>query len=250
MKLPNVRRKISADGSSYLIRRTLSGKFSLPANEPTAGDPGAGGQGGAGGGTEPAAPAGGKTFTQDDLNRIATKEKAEGKAAAEKAIAEALGVSVEEAKAIVAKSREAEEKTKSEAQKDREAAAKERGEAEQAKKDAAKELHEARVRTAFAAAGFTGDEDALKRVLPMVSVAEGASAEDIATDVKELKKTLNPELFGAKKAGAGGGRLPGGDPKGGTPAPAGGEDAMTRGAQRFAAKKAQRPGYDPTKKTA
>jgi hypothetical protein len=250
MKLPNVRRKISANGSDYLVRRSLSGKFSVPANEPPAGDP-AGGQGGAGGGTDPSK--GGtedKTFTQADLNRIATREKAEGKAAAEKAIAESLGVSIEDAKAIIAASKEAEDKKKSEADKDREAAAKERTEAEKVRKDAAKELHEARVRTAFAAAGFTGDDDALKRVLPMVTVAEGASSEDIAADVKELKKTLNPDLFGAKKGGAGGGRLPGGDPKGGTPPPAGGEDAMTRGAQRFKDKLAKRPGYDPTKKTA
>lgn len=246
MKLPNVRRKISADGSVYLVRRTLSGKFSAPANEPPAGDP-AGGQGGAGGGTEPnKGGAEDKTFTQADLNRIGAKEKAEGKAAAERAIAESLGVSIEDAKVIIAKSKEAEDQKKSEADKDREAAAKERAEAEKTRKDVARELHEARVRTAFAAAGFTGDEDALKRAMKAVTVDEGASADDITADVKELKKTLNPELFGSKKAG-GGGRLPGGDPKGGTPPPAGGEDAMSRGAQRFAAKQAKRPGYTPAK---
>lgn len=223
-----------------------SGRFSAPANEPPAGggDPGSGGTGG----TDPNAGAPDKKYTDDDVNRIGARHKAEGKAAAEKAMADALGCTIEEAKVIIAKAREAEDKTKSDAQKDREAAAKELADANTAKTEAATEKHLALIDRALGKLGFSGDDDAAARVQKMVTAEVGSSFDDVLKDVTELKKTLNPELFGEKPEGKGGGRIPNGDPKGGAPKPKGGEDAYARGAERFKAQ--QKPGYDPTKKTA
>lgn len=230
-------------------RRPIAGKFSAPANEPPAGggDPGAGGGGDPkdGGGDE-------KKFTQQDLNRIGTKEKADGKAAALREVAEQLGCTVEEAKAALDKAREAEDKTKSEAQKDREKAQQELAAAEKAKAEAAAEKHTALIERALTKLGFTGKDEDQARILRMVTVDVGASYDDILADVTVVKASLNPELFGGKKDGKGGGsgRLAGGDPKGGTPKPAGGEGAYAAGEARFQARAEQRRGYDPTKKPA
>lgn len=231
--------------------RPISGKFSAPANEPPAG----GGDPGAGGGDDKGSSKGVDDevkFTQKDLNRIGTKEKADGKAAALREVAEQLGCTVEEAKAALAKAREAEDATKSEAQRDREKAQQELAAAEKAKAEAAAEKHSALIERALAKLGFTGKDEDQARILRMVTVEVGATYEDILKDVTEVKASLNPELFGGKKSdGKGGpGRLPGGDPKGGTPKATGGEGAYAAGQKRFEERKANRGGYDPTKKTA
>jgi len=227
----------------------VSGKFSQSANEPPAGgapagggDPGSGGEPGTGGGAD-------KTFTQTDLNRIATREKAEGKAAAEKAIADMLGCTPAEAAEIIKKSREAEDKTKSEAQLEREKAAKELEAAKAEKSSAAAETHAARIERALAKLGFAGKDEDSERVQRMVTVEIGSSYEDVLKDVTELKKTLNPELFGEKTGGKPGGRLPGGDPKGGVPKPTGGEDGYAAGQARFAERKKARTTFNPLAKT-
>jgi hypothetical protein len=233
-------------------RVAMSGKFSAPANEPPAGtDSGSGSGGGDQGGT---GGADGKTFTQADLTRIAAKEKAEGKAAAERAIAEQLGVSVEEAKSIIQRSKEAEDKTKSEAQKEREKAEAERKAAEADRQEAKVETHNARIERALAKLGFTGDDDAAKRVAKMVTVEVGGSYEDILADATALKKTLNPELFGEKQKtpGKGGGTgrgLPNGDPTAKPPAPNGGDDAYSAGVKRFEERKAKRSTFNPLAKS-
>lgn len=227
-----------------------SGKFSQAAGEPPAGgapaaggEPGSGGEPGAGGGAND------KTFSQADLTRVAAKEKAEGRAAAEKAIAEQLGCTPAEAAEIVRKSREAEDKTKSEATLEREKATKEREAAEAAKGEADAEKHAARIERALAKLGFTGKDEDSDRVQRMVTVEVGASYEDVLKDVTELKKTLNPELFGEKTGGKPGGRLPGGDPKGGAPKPTGGEDSYAAGQRRFEERKKARSTFNPLAKT-
>lgn len=230
--------------------RPISGKFSAPANEPPAGggDPGDGG----GDDKDSSKSADEVKFTQRDLNRIGTKEKAEGKAAALREVAEQLGCTVEEAKAALDKAREAEDKTKSEAQRDREKAQQELAAAEKAKQEAAQERHSALIERALNKLGFTGKDEDQARILRMVTVEVGASYDDILADVTEVKASLNPELFGGKKSdGKGGpGRLAGGDPKGGTPKATGGEGAYAAGQKRFEERKAKRGGYDPTKQTA
>lgn len=225
-----------------------SGKFSLPANEPPAGGAPAGGTGsGTEGDPKPEAGAD-KTFTQADLSRVGAKEKAEGKAAAEKAIAEQFGCTIEEAKAIITKAREAEDKTKSEAQKDREKAQQELTAAEKAKQDAAAEMHTARIERALAKLGFTGKDEDAARVYPMVTVKVGSTYEEVLADVTEVKKSLNPSLFGEQGTGGKGGTgrgLPNGDPKGAPTKPTGGEDAYTRGENRYAERAKAKRGYNP-----
>lgn len=249
MKLSQPFRRITAAGS-VPGRVATSGKFSQPAGEPPAGEgEGQGGTGGGGSGS--GAGEGEKTFTQADLNKIAAKQKSEGKAAAMRELAEQLGVPVEEAKAIIEAARKAEDAKKSEAEKDREKAQQELAAAEKAKADAAREIHAARIERALAALGFTGDEAAGKRVHGMVTVEVGGSYEDVLSDVKELQKTLNPELFGGKKSdgkGGGSGRLPGGDPKGGTPKPTGGEGAYAAGQKRFEEAQKKRRVFNPLAK--
>src|SRR4051794_18568273 len=79
-----------------------------------------------------------KTFTQDDLNRIVTREKAQAEAAKERAIAEALGCTVDEAKAKIKAASDAEAAALS-------AAEKTQREAETAKAAADKALADAQL---------------------------------------------------------------------------------------------------------
>lgn len=194
----------------------------------------------------------GKKFTQADLKRIAAKEKAEGKRAAEKALADSLGVSLDEAKKIIAKHRETEDANKSEAEREREKAKQEREAAEAEKREAAAEKHEARIERALVAAGFSGDDKRLARVRKMVTVEVGASYDDVLADVNEAK-TEFPELFTSKTPDDGkdkrDGKLPSSDPNGKPPPPKGGEDSYAAGQKRFAAKKAKRPTFNPLAKT-
>jgi hypothetical protein len=195
-----------------------------------------------------------KTFTQAEVNKFAAREKAEGKRAAEKALAEALGVPLEEAKKIIAAAKEAEDAKKSEADKEREKAVAERKAAEAAKSEAAAEVHEARIERALAAQGFAGDEKKLARVRKMITVEIGASYEDVLADVKEAK-TEFPEIFAGKaddgtdKDGKPG-KLPNSDPAGKPAKPNGGESKFDAGAKRFEAEKNKHRGYDPLAKQA
>lgn len=177
-----------------------------------------------------------KTFTQDDLTRVATKEKQEGKAAAERELAEQLGVPLDQAKQIIADARAKDEATKTEAQKDRDAAAREKSEAEAEKAVAKQEVHDARLERAFAKEGLDLDDsdEKVKRLVRLVSSEVGSSYEDILAEVKTLKTDF-PALFGEEVAPVKGGKppkAPNGDPKGNPPKPTGGEDKFTAGAER------------------
>lgn len=232
----------------YVLGRVaVTGKFSQPADEPPA-DPGSGE-----GGSDPKPPASDKKYSDADVNKIAAKHKAEGKAAAEKALAERLGVTVDEAAEIIRKHREAEDATKSEAERERAAAAKEREAAEAAKREAAAEIHEARVERALASSGFVADDSEegqkkLARVRRMVTVAVGSSYDEVLADVQDAKKDF-PELFGESKtpeAPSGSTRkLPSSDPAGRPTKPTGGEDAYAAGQKRFEERKKARSGYNP-----
>jgi hypothetical protein len=218
---------------------------------------GGGGDGGAGGGGQgdPAGGAGGgdggKTFTQDDLNRIATREKAEGRKAALAEVAEQLGVSVDDAKALLAKAKADEDKTKSEADKEREKAAKEREDAARDREAAKGEVHQARLERAFAREGLDLTDDGAKagRVLRMVTVEAGATYDEVLADVQTIKKDF-PGLFGEDAGGDGKGKrkAPGSDPKGAPPKPTGGEDKFSAGGERAKALLAKRRRVTPEKK--
>jgi DNA-binding transcriptional MerR regulator len=192
-----------------------------------------------------------KTFTQAEVNKFAAREKAEGKRAAEKALAEQLGVPLDKAKEIIAAAQKAEDEKKSEAEKERDKAVEERKAAEAEKREAAAEKHEARIERALAAEGFAGDDKKLGRVRKMITVEVGATYEDVLADVKDAK-TEFPEIFAGKaddgdkdKADR---KLPGSDPKGKPAKPNGGEDKFDAGAKRFEAQKAKGRGFNPLEK--
>ena len=187
------------------------------------GDPGSGGEGG--GET--------RTFTQEDVNRIATREKNQGRQAATQELAEELGVSLDEAKSIIQEARKKEESEKSEAQKAKDAADREKQEAETAKAEAARERYEARVERALLRAGIDGDDESkLSRLSRMITVEVDASQEDINADVDQIKTDF-PELFGAKEEGGGGRKPPPSSDPGGTPPKnRQQEDAFSKGAER------------------
>lgn len=253
MKLLKPGRVVIRNGRTYVLgRAALTGRSDGPPE---------GGNGGAGGG-EPEGGEGAKdkTFTQEQLNKFLAKEKAQGKAAgkaeAERALAETLGVSVEEAKAIISKAKEAEDATKSEAEKERAKAAKEREAAEAEKRAAANERLEAQIERALARSGLDFDESAegqkkLARVRKMVTVEAGATYEDVLADVTDIKAEF-PELFGSKAAGGEGdkpkGKLPNSDPSGKPPKPAGGEDKFAAGQKRFEEQAAKHRGFNPLEK--
>lgn len=166
---------------------------------------------------------------QSEVNRIAAKEKDEGKAAALKDVQDSLGVDLETAKQILKEHNDRTELQKSEAQKAKESADAEKAEAVKAKEDAAREVHEARVDRAFVAAGLT-DEAKIVKYSKMLDVKIGAKPEDIKKAVETLKEE-EPALFGGTPPPP---RppAPGSDPKGAPPKPKTDEDAYSRGLAR------------------
>lgn len=194
------------------------------------GDPPASGGGGSGGEGDPP-----RTFTQEDVNRIAAREKNQGRQAATQELADDLGVSLDEAKSIIQEAQQKQEAEKSEAQKAKDAADREKQDAATEKAEAARERYEARVERALLRAGIDGDDETkLSRISRMITVEVGASQEDITADVEQIKTDF-PELFGTKdEGGNGGGRKPppSSDPGGTPPKNRQQEDAFSKGAER------------------
>jgi len=174
-----------------------------------------------------------KGLSQEEVNRIATREKEQGRAAALAQVQADLGVPLEEAKALIEAAKAASEMQKTEAQKARDAADREKAAAEAEKSTTAKERHEGRIERALFGAGIHGDDEAADtkraRIARLVEAKVGDDLDTIKAAVAALKKDM-PELFGtpAPKTPA----APGGDPKGGPPAPKQAEDAFTRGMAR------------------
>jgi hypothetical protein len=142
-----------------------------------------------------------KSFTEEQLDRIVGKRAKEaersGKQAAEAAIAEQLGLSVEEAKKIIDASREADEAKKSEIDKLREQNESIKKDSETRVGEVQREHHIDRVKLNLIRAGVALPEDtaespdasdkALDRVVGLVSVPVGASVEEIKDNIAELK---------------------------------------------------------------
>lgn len=179
-----------------------------------------GGEGAAGGEGE-AKPV--KTFTQEDMNATAARVETAAKAKAQQELADALGVSVDEAKQIIADRKAADESRKSEAEKAAEAAKADRAEAERIKGEAATERHHARLERALSKAGLDVDNAALLRAgLAAIDVPTDADADAVKAAVDKLK-TDAPALFGATTGSTGGGTHSdtGGQGKGKKDVPAG-----------------------------
>lgn len=165
-----------------------------------AGDGGQGGAGGQGGGQGSE-----RTFTQADMNATVARETASAKAKAEQEIATALGVSVDEAKTIIAERRASDDAKKTEAERDAAAAATAKTDAERIKNEAAQDRHDARVERILGQAGLDTGNDTLRLAgLAAIKVPVGADEATVKAAVEQAKKDA-PALFAATAGGAGGG---------------------------------------------
>lgn len=160
---------------------------------------------GGGGGNEPnegGEPNDEKTFTQEELNRIAAQEKRQGMAA----VLKALGFEKEEdAKAFVEKYREEEEKNKGELEKANEALETEKN----AKASAEKKAEMLEKKLQVVAMGVSAD-----KADDIITLASAKVTDDkpFETVLEDLKKTY-PVLFGEDEStGTGGAGKP---PRGG-----------------------------------
>jgi hypothetical protein len=156
------------------------------------------------------------SFDQDAVNRIAAREKAQGKAAAVAEIATQLGMSVEDAKKVLEGHKAAEDAAKTEAQRQVDAAKAETNAAKDERAQVVAERHTLNVERALLLAGLpAGDDDAaaklLGRAAKLVDVEPGADRAAIAAAVTTLKTEL-PALFTATAAP--GGTPPPAPPKG------------------------------------
>jgi len=159
-----------------------------------------------------------KTFTQDDVTRVAAREKSEGERAGRKALLEQLGLPAdtkpEDLKARLDAITAAEDAQKTEATKAKDAAELAKRESDREKQTAAAERHQAAVERHLLRAGVGGGESddaklakAIDRASKLVEVEAGADSEKIAAAVADLKKDM-PELFTAAKTD---GKQPDGD---------------------------------------
>lgn len=195
---------------------------------------------GGGGGTPPTpgTVGPGKTFTQEDIDRIAAREKGQGERAGSKTVLEAMGfTTAEEAKKFVDEQRAAQAAALTEQQKkDADLAAREAA-ANAAQATAAQAILDSRKTTALAVAGVAGAN------LPdaMLLLQIPADADDAAvTAAIDGLKTRRPELFAAVVPPKTKPPLPNGTP-GTTPPPNGsgggqtpGEKGKAEAARRFA----------------
>lgn len=177
----------------------------------------------------PAAPPAGY-LSQDEVNRISAQQKEEGKRAAEKAMADALGVTLEEAKAIVERQKQAELAAMSDAERAKAEAETEKAAAVQANAEAQRILTGAKVTAALVASGVPAAK--LELVGRMVVVAPDADDAAIQAAVDSIKTTM-PEAFtpGATPP-PGTPPVPSSTPPGSPPPPAVDNDAMAKGAER------------------
>lgn len=187
------------------------------------------GEGGTGNGDQP------KTFTQAELDRTAGRARTEARKAAENALAEQLGVSVDEAKTIIANAKAIEDGKKSDADKALDAARTAQAAADAARAEAAAERLAAKVERKLTAAGVP--ESALTRAVRTLALDPDADDDAITAEIEALQADV-PALFATSDdTGDGKTKTPPPPAPGGTGArpPAGGQAAKTaleKGAER------------------
>lgn len=203
----------------------------------------------------PSDPPAERTFTQAQVTAMMAQEKAQGKRAAEEALAKDLGCTPAEAKAIIEGARKRADEEKSEAQLAKEAADRAKAEADASTAASARETLNTRIEAALMRAGVVQAEDdkdgskfdaRLNRLRKLVDVEPGADVAAIAAAVKTLKDE-EPTLFGVsepKKKVA-----PNSDPSGKPPPNQPNTDAFTRGADRAKSAAGAGSGYSFMNKT-
>ncbi|MFF8910503.1 hypothetical protein [Streptomyces olivaceoviridis] len=185
----------------------------------------------------PPAPTPVPQFTQEDLDRIAAKEKAQGQRAGARQALEDFAAehgfnSVDDAKAFIAAARKAEEAMKTEEQKRQEEL--DRREQELAARETAATTREraAARRAVLVSLGAAGDD--LEDATALLRIADDADEQAIQEAATALKER-RPELFGAKPAPQPSllPPAPGGAPAGGSGKPhATRDDVQTRARKR------------------
>jgi DNA-binding transcriptional MerR regulator len=170
-----------------------------------------------------------KVLGQEAVNRIAATEHKRGAEEARRKIAEELGISLDDAKELIKKSRDHEDAQKSEAQRDKEAAARERTEAATQKAEAARELHFAKVERRLIAAGTPADDDTIDAARRLLDVEVGADQASIDADIERVKKRFPLFFEASDKPGPIDSGIRGNPPR---PKAGGGADAFERGAAR------------------
>lgn len=144
----------------------------------------------------PATPPAPRTFSQDELTAIATREKEQGRIATLREVSEMLGgMRVEDAAELIKAARAADEANKTQAQRDAETAAAEKAAAQADRAAAAKERHDAHLERLLGAAGAADVEIAAGAL----GVQVGADDATIKTAIDALK-TRVPGLFGVTPA--------------------------------------------------
>ena len=233
---PKVRQRISDAWTSLTL---LSSLGVLAASLMFANEGGSGTGTGSGEGGAPPAPAGtgtppAPTITTAEATKAAELAAANAKTAAEQAIAEQLGVTIEEAKKIVADKKAADDATKSEAQKALEAAQTAQAAADVARNEAEAERLAAKIERKLAAAGIP--EASMARAGRLIAVSAGADDAAIDAEIAALKTEM-PALFttpgGAPPAPPAGTGTP-------PPAPPAGGQAITTALERGKALAQQR----------
>ncbi len=154
-------------------------------------------------------PGGGRTFTQDEVNRIATAEGAKGKRAGAAEIATELGMPIADVKALIANKTAAEEAAKSEAQKALDAANAAKSTADAQAAAAAKTILEGKVTRALLVAGIAPvlpdgkPNPALDAAARLVDVADDADDAAVTAAVEGVKAGPAASFFGPVAPGPG-----------------------------------------------
>jgi len=179
------------------------GKIRFADGDPDGGE-GGGGGGGGGGDND-------RTFTQEEVNRIATtqSDKAErsAKRKFEEELAEKLGgKSIEDMTAMMAALQSKEDEKKTEVEKALEAATVTKTEADAIKREAAQDRYEARLERALTKAGM---DEKIQATVSVPGINFESSAEDIAEAIEKLKTDI-PAFFAAPGEGR---PIPKADPK-------------------------------------
>ncbi len=172
-------------------------------------------------------------LTQADVD----KAKREAKKATYAEVAQTLGCTVEEAKALVEAKRAADDATKTETQKALEAAEAKNKAADERERATARKERALDLRLALVAANVTGDRLDKAAKLLLSDLADDADEDAIKAAV-ETFKTETPEWFGEAKPPP-----PGSDPQGRGPGggAGGAKTGMDAGRQRAIDRKANQP---------
>lgn len=149
-------------------------------------------------------PPAGRTYTDEDVNRIAAKERRDAEKRARDArdaeLAEQWGVPIDQVQSTIDAAKAAADKDKTDAQREKEAAATARANADKALADAVSERHSLRVERSLLRAGVPADDaDLLADAVTLVRVDPAADDKAIA-DAIEVVKGRHPGMFSGKPA--------------------------------------------------